>query len=175
MRLRSLRALSGVTAVWLLAACATNGVHASPMSTAPQPDAAAAKPITATVAPPPATQGSRTEKWISLQVGDCVTDLPPADLSRVTVTVVDCATAHLAEVYLRAPMAVDTAIANVANRDCAAGFAPYTRQSVDGSPYSVTYLIDSNQDRTGANPAPSTLICLLQGANGRLLTGSAHR
>ncbi len=93
----------------------------------------------------------RTEKWIDLKVGECVTDLPPADLSRVTVTVVDCATAHLAEVYLRAPMAVDSAIANVANQDCAAGFASYTGQSVDGSLYSMTYLIDSNMDRTGGH------------------------
>ncbi|BBY01481.1 hypothetical protein ACKUT9_20690 [Mycobacterium seoulense] len=128
---------------------------------------------TATAAPFP--QGSHTVKWIDLQAGECVADLPPPDLSRVTVTVVDCATAHLAEVYLRAPMAVDTAVAGVANRDCAAGFAPYTGRPVEGSPFSITYLIDSNQDRTGANPTPSTVICLLQSANGRPLTGSAHR
>ncbi len=143
-------ALCGLTACLTLAACST-----------------------ATAAPSP--QGPRTEKWIDLQVGQCVTDLPPADLSRVTVTVVDCATAHLAEVYQRAPMAVDTAIATVANRDCTAGFAPYTGQPVDRSPFSITYLIDSNQDRTGANPTPSTLLCLLQAANGQPLTGSAHR
>lgn len=123
----------------------------------------------------PSPPGSHTEKWIDLQVGDCVADLPPADLSRVTVTVVDCGTAHLAEVYRRAPMAVDTAIATVANRDCAAAFAPYTGQPVDRSPLSITYLIDSNQDRTGANPTPSTLICLLQAATGQPLTGSARR
>lgn len=122
-----------------------------------------------------APQGPGTQKWIDLQVGDCVADLPPADLSRITVTVVDCGTAHLAEVYLRAPMAVDTAIAAVANQDCAAGFPAYTGQSVAASPYSVTYLIDSNMDRTGANPTPSTLICLLQAANGQSLTASAHR
>lgn len=143
-------ALCGLTAALVLAPCAT-----------------------ATAAPSP--PGSRSEKWIDLQVGQCVKDLPPADLSRVTVTVVDCGTAHLAEVYLRAPMAVDTAVTTVANRDCAAGFAPYTGQPVDHSPLSITYLIDSNQDRTGANPTPSTLICLLQAANGQSLTGSAHR
>jgi hypothetical protein len=152
MRVRSLHALCGLAAVSLLAACAT---------------------VTATAAPAP--PGSRTVKWIDLQVGDCLADLPPADLSLVTVTVVDCATAHLAEVYLRSPMTVDTAIANVANRDCNAGFAPYTGQSVAGSPFSIRYLIDSNQDRTGANPTPSTLICLLQAASGQTLTGSAHR
>ncbi len=169
MRLRGLHTLCGLTAMSLVGACATHGVQAS--TTAPEPTTAAVKAVTGT----PAPLGSRTEKWIDLQVGDCVADLPPADLSRVTVTVVDCATAHLAEVYLRAPMAVDTAIATVANRDCAAGFAPYTGQSVDGSPFSITYLIDSNQDRTGANPTPSTVICLLQAANGQSLTRSAHR
>jgi hypothetical protein len=151
MRVRGLHALCGVAASALLAVCAT---------------------VTAAAAPPP---GSRTEKWIDLQVGDCVADLPPADLSRVTVNVVDCATAHLAEVYLRAPMAVNAATANIANRDCAAGLAPYTGRPVDASPFSVTYLIDSNQDRTGANPTPSTVICLLQAANGQPLTGSARR
>jgi hypothetical protein len=128
---------------------------------------------TATAAPAPV--GPHSEKWIDLRAGECVADLPPADLSRVTVTVVDCATAHLAEVYLRQPMAVDTAIATVANRDCAAGFTPYTGQPVGGGPFSIIYLIDSNQDRTGANPNPSTVICLLQAANGQPLTGSARR
>jgi hypothetical protein len=152
MRVRSLRALCGVAASALLVACTT---------------------LTATAAPAP--PGSRTEKWIDLQVGECVTDLPPADLSRVTVNVVDCATAHLAEVYLRVPMTVNGAVANVANKECTAGLAPYTGRSVDGSPFSITFLIDSNQDRTGANPTPSTVICLLQAANGQPLTGSAHR
>lgn len=152
MRVLSPHALCGLAASGLLAACAT---------------------VTAVAAPSP--PGSRTEKWIDLQVGECVTDLPPADLSRVTVTVVNCATAHLAEVYLRSSLAVNSAVANVANKDCNAGFGPYTGQPVTGSPYAVTYLIDSNQDRTGANPMPSTVICLLQAANGQPLTRSAHR
>ena len=76
--------------------------------------------------------GSRTEKWIDLKVGECVTDLPAADLSRVTVTVVDCGTAHLAEVYLRAPMAVDSAIANVANQT-----APPDLRPTPGNPRDV--------------------------------------
>jgi hypothetical protein len=151
MRMRSLHAVRGLTAIALLGACATAPAVASP-----------------------APLSTHTKKWIDLQVGDCVADLPPADLSRVTVTVVECATAHLAEVYLRTPMAVDSAIVTVANRDCAAGFAPYTCQSVDGSRFSITYLIDSNQDRTGATPNPSTVICLLQAANGQPLTGSAR-
>ena len=166
-RVRSLHTVCGLTAVSLLGACATSGLHAGPTTTPP--------PTAAVKATAPAPLSSHTEKWINLQAGECLADLPPADLSRVTVTVVDCATAHLAEVFLRAPMAVDTAIANVASRDCAAGFAPYTGQPVDGSRFSITYLIDSNQDRTGANPTPSTVICLLQAANGQPLTGSANR
>ena len=157
--------MCGLAAISLLGACATNGPHAAPTSST--------APVKASVAPAPLS--SHTEKWINLQAGECLADLPPADLSRVTVTVVDCATAHLAEVFLRAPMAVDAAIAKVASRDCAAGFAPYTGQSVDGSAFSITYLIDSNQDRTGSNPTPSTVICLLQAANGQPLTHSAHR
>src|ERR1700757_5057143 len=167
MRTRSLHTVCGLTAITLLGACASGGLHAGP--TSPTPPTASVK------ATAPAPMSSHTEKWIDLQVGECLADLPPADLSRVTVTVVDCATAHLAEVFLRAPMAVDTAIADVANRDCAAGFAPYTGRSVDGSPFSITYLIDSNQDRTAADPLPSTVICLLQAANGQPLTGSARR
>lgn len=150
MRFSSLHTMCALTAVAMSGSCAT-----------------------ATAAP--LQPGSHSEKWIDLQAGQCVTDLPPADGSRVNVTVVDCATAHLAEVYLRAPMAVDAAIATVANRDCAAGFGPYTGQSVEGSRFSITYLIDSNQDRTGATPTPSTVICLLQSANGQPLSGSAHR
>ncbi|OJZ73284.1 hypothetical protein BRW65_13405 [Mycobacterium paraffinicum] len=146
--MRGLYAFCGLTAAATLAACGS----------------AAAAPIT-----------SHTVKWIDLQVGDCVADLPPIDLSRVTVTAVDCGTPHLAEVYLRGPLAVDKAVAIVANKDCNEGFAPYTGRSVDGSPFSITYLIDSNQDRTGADPTPSTVICLLQSANGQPLTGSARR
>lgn len=148
MRVRSINAVCVAGA--LLATCATVNATASPT-------------------------GSHTVKWIDLQVGDCVADLPPIDLSRVTVTAVDCATPHVAEVYLRGPLAVDKAVAIVAKKDCNDGFAPYTGRSVDGSPYSITFLIDSNQDRTGDDPTPSTVICLLQSANGQPLTGSARR
>lgn len=146
--MRGLYASGGLTVAAMLAACA--GATAAPTT-------------------------SHTVKWIDLQVGDCVADLPPIDLSRVTVTAVDCGTPHLAEVYLRGPLAVDKAVAIVANKDCNDGFAPYTGRSVDGSPFSITFLIDSNQDRTGADPTPSTVICLLQSANGQPLTGSARR
>ena len=176
MRVRSVPALCGLSAIALLAACATNGIHAGTTAPPAVPTRAAATAVTAAPAPPASpAMGPRTEKWIDLKIGECVTDLPPADLSRVTVTVVDCGTAHLAEVYLRAPMAVDSAVADVANQDCAAGFASYTGQSVGGSPYSVTYLIDSNMDRTGGTPMPSTVICLVQRSNGQLLTGSVRR
>ena len=58
---------------------------------------------------------------------------------------------------------------------CVEGFSPYTGQSVEGSPFTVTYLIDSNQDRTSNNPTPSTAICFLQAAKGGSLTESARR
>jgi hypothetical protein len=130
---------------------------------------------TTAVAAPPTTRNLRSEKWIDLQVGDCLAELPADDPSVVTVTVVDCANTHAAEVYLRSPLAVNAAVADVANQECASGFSRYSGQSVDGSSFAVTYLIDSNQDRTADNPTPSTVICLLHAANGAPLTRSARR
>lgn len=138
--------------------------------------ATASAPVTATtVAAPPSAQGPLTKKWFELQAGDCLADPPPTDPSVVTVSVVDCAIPHSAEVYLRAPVEVNAAIADVADRQCDAGYAQYTGQSVGGGPLVVTYLIDSNQDRTSSDPLPSTVICLLQAAKGGPVTGSARR
>jgi hypothetical protein len=161
----------------LLLACGTDDLKPGQSTTNRPSTTAATTPASTTtaVAAPPATRNPRTEKWIDLQVGDCLAELPPSDPSVVTVTVVDCATAHAAEVYLRGPLAVNAAIADVANRECAAGFSRYTRQSVDVSSLAVTYLIDSNQDRTSDNPVPSTVICLLHAASGQPLTESARR
>jgi hypothetical protein len=187
MRIRGGQVFRGLsaslTAIALLPACGANGLTAgktSTLGTSTMASATAAPTTTAIVAPPttqgPRTvQGPRTEKWIDLQVGDCLADIPAVDLGVVTVAIVDCATTHAAEAYLRAPMEVNAAIADVANQACAAGFSQYTGRSMDGSPFDVTYLIDSNQDRTSANPAPSTAICLLQAANGQPLTESARR
>ena len=84
----------------------------------------------------------------------------------------DCSGPHAAEVYLLAPIAVNTALADVANRVCADGLSGYVGQSEQN--YSITNLIDSRQDRTSNNPLPSTVICLLQAATGAPLTGSAR-
>lgn len=135
------------------------------------PTPAAAPAVTTT----PTVAATRSKKWIDLAVGDCLADPPPTDPSVLTVTVVDCTAPHHAEVYLRAPVAVDAAVADVANARCARGFARYTGRSPRDSPDTFTYLIDSNQDRTTANPTPSTVICLLQGDDGQTLTGSARR
>ncbi|HME17461.1 MAG TPA: hypothetical protein VKG83_18805 [Mycobacterium sp.] len=160
-----------LAAVILLPACGTTD-----LKPAQSTDQRSTTVITTTaVAAPPTTRNSRREKWIDLQVGDCLAELPSSDPSVVTVSVVDCATTHAAEVYLRGPLAVNAAVADVANQACAYGFSQYTGQSVDGSSFAVTYLIDSNQDRTADNPAPSTVICLLHAANGQLLTRSARR
>jgi hypothetical protein len=156
----------------VLPACHPSDLKSGHASTTAAPTSVT--PTTA-VAAPPTTRNPRSEKWIDLQVGDCLAELPPSDPSVVTVTVVDCATAHAAEVYLRGPLAVNAAVTDVANRECASGFPGYTGQSVDGSSFAVTYLIDSDQDRTSDNPAPSTVICLLHAANGRPLTESARR
>ncbi|WP_227999878.1 hypothetical protein [Mycolicibacterium sp. P1-5] len=130
---------------------------------------------TTTVAAAPPAQQARSVKWVDLQAGDCLADSPPSDPAVVMVSVVDCAGPHLAEAYIRAPIPVNAALDDVAMRECATGFAHYTGATPAAGAYTTTYLIDSDQDRTSDNPYPSTVICLLQAANGQALTGSAHR
>ena len=161
---------ASLTALAFLPSCAASGPPSSESSAS-----AASTTTTTAVAAPPTTQGPRTKNWFDLDVGDCLTEIPAIDTGVVTATLVDCAAPHQAEVFLLAPLAVNTAIADVADQKCVAGFSPYTGQSIDGSPFTVTYLIDSNQDRTSNNPTPSTAICFLQAANGGPLTASARR
>ena len=180
MRICSRQVLWGLTALLtalaLLPACGADAGTLGETSTGRTSTTTAAIAVTTTaIAAPLTTQGPRTEKWIDLEVGDCLADLPPTDPSVATVTIVDCATAHAAEVYFRAAIGVNAAITDVADRQCDVGFSQYTGRSIDGSPFAVTYLIDSNQDRTSSNPDPSTVICLLHAANGLPLTASARR
>jgi hypothetical protein len=152
----------------LLTACGAED-SAAPSAT-PTPTTVAA---TTTEAAPSAQPSQRSEKWIDLAPGDCLADPPPTDPGVVTVSVVDCAIPHAAEVYLRTEVEVNAAITDVADQRCGAGLTQYTGQPA--GPLAITYLIDSNQDRTSANPLPSTVICLLQAADGGPLTGSARR
>lgn len=160
-------AVTGTVNLTVVAACG-----GSPHTTATLTTTSTSAMVSATPAPAtPVAPASRTVKWVDLQPGDCLADPPPADPSVVMVTVVDCAGPHLAETFLRAPVPVNEALSDVGNRECSAGLAKYT----GGASFSISYLIDSEQDRTSNNPYPSTVICLLQGANGQTLTGSARR
>jgi hypothetical protein len=164
-----------VTALAVVSACGSNagsGETAGRASTTPPAPSVAPA---ATVAAPPMTLGPATHRWVDLKVGDCIAEVPAVDLGAVTVALVDCAAPHAAEVYQRAPLPVNAAVTEVANRECVAGLPDYIGVSFDASPYSVTYLIDSNQDRTSDNPLPSTVICLLQSSSGEPLVASAHR
>jgi hypothetical protein len=160
---------ASLAALTLLSSCASGGSGDGAGSSSE----AVTTSATTTSAPAPA--GPRSKNWFDLQVGDCLTEIPAIDVGVVTTTVVDCATPHRAEVYLLAPLKVNDAIDQVANEKCVNGFADYTGQAVNGSPFAVTYLIDSNQDRTTNNPTPSTAICLLQAVDGGPLTTSARR
>lgn len=181
MRIRRRQALwrlaVSLAALALLSACEAHSGNSgkSSMSSTSPTTRAAAVTTSAAIGMPFTASGPRTKKWVDLEVGDCLADLPPTDPSVITVPLVDCASAHQAEVYYRAGLAVNAAIAEVANQRCDAGFSQYTGRSLDGSPFAVTYLIDSNQDRTASNPDPSTVICLLHAANGRPLAASARR
>lgn len=138
-----------------------------------QAPAATASTSAAAAQAPPAPI-SRTAKWIDLQPGDCLAEAPPADPAVVMVRVVDCAGPHRAETFLRVRIPVDTALSDNATRQCSEGLAQYSGGAAAAA-YSITYLIDSDQDRTSNNPYPSTVICVLQGAPGQSLTGSAKR
>ena len=132
---------------------------------------AVAAPTTSTAPAPPQP---RTTRWVDLAVGDCLAEPPPTDPAVVLVTVVDCSAPHQAETFLRASIPVDAAVTDVANERCAAGLTAYTGRPAAGGGTTITYLIDSEQDRTSNNPYPSTVICLLQSANGTPMTGSAR-
>jgi hypothetical protein len=149
----------------MLTACGSK--DAAPPATSTAAASSAAETATTSAA----AQGPQLKKWIDLQAGDCLADPPPVDPGVVMVSVVDCAIPHAAEVYLRTDVEVNTAVADVADRQCSAGLTQYA----GSGPFAMTYLIDSNQDRTSANPLPSTVICLLQASNGGPLTGSARR
>ena len=172
MWIRGIRATWGVAVALTLVACGSDGQTAAPTSA---DGTSTTTSFSTTIAPaPPATEQPRAKNWFDLDVGDCLVDLPQVDVGEVTVGIVDCTGPHAAEVFLRAPVEVNAAIADVADRQCAAGVAEYTGRP-DGEAFTVTYLIDSNQDRTSANPLPSTVICLLQAGDGRQLTESARR
>ena len=163
---RSAALCASLTALVLLSSCASNDAGEAQDASS----GSAMKPSTIVLSP--TTAGPHSKNWFDLTVGDCLTEIPAIDTGVVTTTVVDCATPHLAEVFLLAPLAVNTAIDQVAMEKCAKGFVEYTGQSFVGGPFAVTYLIDSNQDRTANNPTPSTAICFLRNANGDLLTES---
>lgn len=174
--------LTSAAAVLLAAGVALSGCSAKKpgdaATTAPTPQSSSSSPAAGTppgsTAAASATQAPRTEKWIELKVGDCLADAPPTDPAEVMVTLVDCSQPHLAEVFVRAPIPVDAALEGTANAQCETGFMQYTGEASSGSPYTITYMIDSDQDRTFNNPLPSTVFCLLQSAQGQSLTGSAH-
>ncbi|UNB55018.1 hypothetical protein [Mycolicibacterium sp. YH-1] len=160
-----------LTAVALLTACGASDSGSGESSVAAPVSVPASVSSTAAAGPPPSAP--QTKQWVDLQVGECVAEVPAVDVGEATVTAVDCSGPHRAEVYLLAPVAVNAAIADVADRACAAGVDQYTGGAAERT-LSVTYLIDSKQDRTGAIPLPSTVICLLQAVDGGPLEGSAR-
>ena len=170
------RLVSGLAVIALVAHAGLRQSHRQSGNASSTP---ASRPATTTattaVAAPPTTSA---KKWIDLDIGDCLADPPPTDPSVVTVAIVGCATPHMSEVFYRGALTVNTAIPEVAGRECDAQFPKYTGKAVDASGLAVTYLVDSNQDRTTIDPtigpAPSTVICLLADAVGRPLTGSAR-
>ncbi len=171
MRSRAGFTVALAVGAWLTGCAADTSTGTGP--SAPAETSAAPSTAASGAATPPAAP--RTENWTALQAGDCLAEAPPTDPAVVMVTLVDCSLPHLAETYLRAPIPVDAALDGTASTQCEAGFVEYTGGPSAGSPYALTYLIDSDQDRTFNNPLPSTVICLLQDPAGQPLIGSARR
>lgn len=169
MSLHHIRGLAVAAAVLALAGCSQGSTAPAASST---PDTTAPSVTTSTTT---AVAAPRTVKWIDLQAGDCLAGHPPTDPAEVTVTVVDCVTPHLAEAYLRSDIPVDTALTDTATARCEAGFAAYSGSAPTAGGFTISYLIDSEQDRTSNNPLPSTIICLVQHSSGEPLTGSTRR
>jgi len=168
MRHRGIAITWGLFAAATLVACGSEGPKPVPTST----DETYTTSESAFTSVPSATAQPRAKDWFDLDVGDCLVALPQVDLGEVSVDLVDCTRPHAGEVFLRAPVEVNAAVADVADKQCAAGVTDYTGGG--SAAYTVTYLIDSNQDRTTANPLPSTVICLLGARDGRPLTESAR-
>ena len=142
---------------------------------APVPPEAVASTVPSTVPSRVATAAAPViKRWVDLQPGDCLAAPPSSDPAEVMVSVVDCASAHRAETFLRADIPVNAALDDVASQRCDAGLAQYIGRAPGGD-YAVSYLIDSVQDRTSNNPFPSTVICLVQKASGDPMIGSARR
>src|SRR5262245_52503364 len=124
MRKRDAGMCGSVVVALFATACSTpNGT--APTTTIPTPTSA----LTTPSAIPTSVIGSaapEAKNWFDLQVGDCVAKVPQVDLGEVSVPVVACTVAHQAEVYLRAPVEVDAAIADVADNKCDAGIVEYT-------------------------------------------------
>ena len=162
---------------WALGLITAMAVSACSSGTTPAPTATSTSVAPLTVsstnaAPAPAV---RSVNWFDLDVGDCLAGPPPFDPNVIAVSVVDCTTPHQAEVYRRVPLAVNAAVVDVATRKCDDGFTAYTGEPVGSGTFTTTFLIDSNQNRTSSNPDPSTVICLLEAADGRPLTAPANR
>ena len=166
----ALKALSVLGALALFSGCARTPTATSPAPASPTTSTASSSATAAA----PTTAPPRPQTWTALQPGDCLAEPPPADPAVVTVTVVDCAGPHLAETFLRVGIPVDSALSDTAGSQCEAGFLAYTGRASAGSGYTISYLIDSDQDRTSNNPLPSTVICLLQSAAGTAVSGSAR-
>ncbi len=178
-RLALAAALTALAAAPACGAKTSTPAQSSTGSASASTPAASAPAAASTTAPgsatPPADSAPGVARWVDLKPGQCLAAPPPTDPAEVNVTTVECAKPHAAEVYLRVNIPVDAAVTGTANAQCETGLTQYAGVSSVGGHYSIGYLIDSDQDRTANNPYPSTLICLLQGAQGQPLTGSAHR
>ena len=144
------RLITSLAALMLISGCTSTAT--APTSETPTTPASSTTPQTPS-ATPTATPTARTANWFDLDVGECLADPPPTDPNVVAVAVVECRkTPHRAEVYQRAPLAVNTAVVDVATRKCDNGFTAYTGEPVGSGRFTVTYLTDYQPEPDGVQP-----------------------
>ena len=146
---------ASLAALALLPSCASKDSDATSSNLAHRGDADDSR------SPAPAPAGPQTKNWFDLKAGDCLTEIPAVDTGAVDNHGRRLRDAASGGGLSARAVAVNTAINQVAMEKCAKGFVDYTGQPFVGGPFAVTYLIDSNQDRTANNPTPSTAICFL--------------
>jgi Septum formation len=143
----------------------------------PTPTAAAGatrEVVEAEVTPPPAAKLAKSRKlyWEDLKRGMCVRAVPDDVLD---VTVVDCRSAHAAEVTARTVLAGkqawpgDDAVDAATERGCVAAFATYIGIGYDDSRFEWDGL---TTDRSGWEEGDNTLICLAYDPSQETLTSS---
>ena len=92
---------------------------------------------------------------------------PPPPIPVVLVTVVGCSGTASGRDVPAANIPVDAAVTDGQQLVRRRPHRLHRQRPAAGADTTITYLVDSEQDRTSNNPYPAAVICPLQSADGR--------